>query len=186
MTFDVSKGLCVGRAGQPCVRHLSETSVSDNKKNQCTSFASCETEGKNETCKCWSSFYQDENGDCSRRREYLQKCDRDEHCNSRKGFVCLQELGVCGCDKETTVFNPDTERCAGLPNQECINVYRECTEHYKCKAGICRCKFKEVESDNGTVACDPVRHKFGKQCGRFRGDCGDETANLRCLDGKCR
>jgi len=50
-----------------------------------------------------------------------------------------------------------------------------------------RCKFKEVEAQNGTLVCESYRHKYGKACGRFRGECGDESANnMRCLDGKCR
>lgn len=192
MVFDPARGLCVGKAGGRCIRHPTEASVPPSKRiGSCVIYATCETDDfdrKNTSCRCWSSLYPDEStGFCLRRREYLQNCDRDEQCNHRKGFICNKDVGICTCDMSIHRYNPDSERCIGLPNQECANIYRECTENHKCKGGICRCKFKEVEAVNGTLLCDPVRHKFAKPCGRFRGDCGDELVNnLRCLDGKCR
>lgn len=177
MTYDPSLGLCVGLAGHECVHHPTEAHLPNFRKTHCVSYASCE----NRTCTCWSAFYLDESGQCSRRRGYLQQCRTDDQCDGRKGLICKD--GLCSCDTKAAAYNPELERCVGLPGQACVNQYRECLDNYKCKLGICVCKFKEVEGADGELKCDPVAHKYGKVCGKHRGSCGSE---LLCINGKCR
>lgn len=177
MTYDPNLGLCVGLAGHECVHHPTEAHLPNFRKTHCVAYASCE----NKTCTCWSAFYQDETSHCSRRRGYLQQCRMDFQCDGRKGLICKDSL--CQCNSATAAYNPELERCVGLPGESCINQYRECVENYKCKVGVCVCKFKEVAGKDGKLKCDAVAHKHGKNCGKGRGSCGSE---LVCINGKCK
>lgn len=177
MTYDPTLGLCVGLAGHECVHHPSEAHLPLFRKTHCVAYASCE----NRTCACWSAFYRDETSHCSRRRGYLQQCRMDYQCDGRKGLVCKDNL--CQCDPKGAAYNPELERCVGLPGEACSNQYRECVENYKCKVGVCVCKYKEIGGKDGQMKCDPVAHKYSKNCGKSRGDCGSELA---CINGKCR
>ncbi|CAL8072848.1 unnamed protein product [Orchesella dallaii] len=177
MIYDPAVGLCVGRSGENCVYHKSESHLPTFRKTHCVPYATCE-DGK---CTCWSAFYMDETGHCSRRRGYMQQCRMDHQCNQRSGYICKD--GLCQCDDQVATYNPEIERCVGLPDKSCLNMYRECVENYKCKLGVCSCKFKEIQGSDGDMKCDSNRHKYGKNCGKRRGTCGDE---LTCVNGKCR
>ncbi|CAL8143520.1 unnamed protein product [Orchesella dallaii] len=150
--FDVSRQLCVTKAGQPC-----------GNGEQCVSNAKC---GR-KTCTCDADYFQNPKGECETKRGYNEPCEDNSYCKYGNGpkdlqLVCTKDK-ICGCNANISVYEESRKLCVRLAGETCKD-FPKCVKNSVCyeyrSNHVCQC-FDEYFSSDGICV---FKYDYGKEC----------------------